>query len=336
MRGNRIRIVIQRAQAGPPLRLAAIASTALVGGCNRHQSALVPFGDDAADIRTITLVMVAVGAVIWVAMLALMRHAVRAPEGRLSLATGMRTVMWLGGILPTLLLAALLIYALPAMRPREVGPADLRIAVHGEQFWWRVAYGDDGPAAVVSANEIRLPVGRTVAIDLTGGDVIHSFWIPGLAGKMDMIPGRTNRLVVRATKPGRYRGVCTEFCGLSHALMAFDVVAMAPEAFDTWLAAERRPAAAPDGAGAALFAQAGCGGCHAIRGTDQSGTIGPDLTHFGARATLGAGTLDRTTANTAAFIRDPAAIKPGVRMPAFPQLSQADAVAIARYLDGLK
>jgi cytochrome c oxidase subunit 2 len=241
---------------------------------------------------------------------------------------------------PTILLFALLVAELPAMRPLPVAPADLRIGVEGEQFWWRVTYRPSGRAPVVSANEIRIPVGRTVQFDLDGGDVIHSFWIPGLAGKMDMIPGRTNTLVTRATKPGRYRGVCTEFCGLSHALMAFDVVAMPAPAFDAWLAAEARPAAAMAGGGAhpgaALFARYGCGGCHAIRGTTQGGMIGPDLTRFGARATLAAGVLPMTTANIAGFIRHPERTKPGVRMPAFPQMTDAEAIRIARYLEGLK
>jgi cytochrome c oxidase subunit 2 len=141
-----------------------------------------------------------------------------------------------------------------------------------------------------SANEIRVPVGRTVVLELMAEDVIHSFWIPGLAGNMDMIPGRTNRLVVKAEKPGRYRGVCAEFCGLSHALMAFDVIAMEPAAFDRWLADARAVVPLPAIAtpGCALFDAQGCGACHTIRGTPHVGTIGPDLSRFGERLTLGA------------------------------------------------
>jgi cytochrome c oxidase subunit 2 len=270
-----------------------------------------------------------------------MRHAVRARAGALTHDRGMRLVLWLGGVVPTVVLLSLLVWSLPYMKPRPVGPADLVIAVEGEQFWWRIVYRPSGAAAVESANEVRIPVGRTVAFRLTAADVVHSFWIPGLAGKMDMIPGRTNTLVVRADRAGRYRGQCAEFCGLSHALMAMDVVAMEPGAFDAWLARQRRPAAAPgsDGdAGAALFAANGCNGCHAIRGTAAAtaGAIGPDLTHFGARTTLAAGILPMTTANVAAFVKRPQATKPGVRMPAFPQLSDDEAIAIARYLRGLR
>ncbi len=307
----------------------------LLAGCNTHQSTLAPFGADAADIRYLFLIMLGGALVIAIAVALLMRHAVRAPEGELTHAGGMRLVLWLGGIVPTVVLLGLLVYSLPYMKPRPVGPADLAIAVEGEQFWWRVVYRPAGAAPVETANEVRIPVGRTVAFRLSAADVVHSFWIPGLGGKMDMIPGRTNTLVVRADKPGRYRGQCAEFCGLSHALMALDVVAMPPAAFDAWLADQRRLATA-SGEGAALFAANGCNACHAIRGTSATGRIGPDLTHFGARPTLAAGILPMTTANVAAFIRHPQATKPGVRMPAFPQLSQGEATAIARYLQGLK
>ena len=316
--------------------LAAGAATLSLAACNQHQSTLSPFGEQADQVRSIAIVLV-VGSVILAAGLALlMRHAMRAPEGRLTHKGGMKLVLWLGGIGPSILLLALLLYALPAMRPRPVADADLRIGVDGEQFWWRVRYAPPGGAVVEAANELRLPVGRTVELSLRSPDVIHSFWVPGLAGKMDMIPGRTNRLVVRATKAGTYRGVCAEFCGLGHALMAFDVVAMEPAAFERWLAAQARPATVTASPGARLFASYGCTGCHSVRGVGPVAKIGPDLTHFGSRATLAAGILPMTHANTAGFVRDPGKTKPGVRMPAFPQMSAAEADQIASYLQGLK
>ena len=309
-----------------------------LAACNRHQSALAPFGMEAASTRTLTIVLLVGAVVIGGAVAALMQHAIRTPGERLTHRQGMRIVLWLGAIVPTVVLFALLIASLPLMRPAAVSDGDLRIAVEGEQFWWRVRYAPPGAPAVTTANEIRVPIGRTTVFELGGGDVIHSFWIPGLAGKMDMIPGRTNTLVTRPTKAGRYRGVCTEFCGLSHALMAFDVVAMEPAAFNAWLAAQRRPAEPAPGTseGAALFARYGCTGCHSIRGAGPDSAIGPDLTHFGSRATLAAGVLPMTTTNVAGFIRDPGKTKPGVRMPAFPHMTEADAVAIARYLEGLQ
>jgi cytochrome c oxidase subunit 2 len=268
--------------------------------------------------------------VVWLAI-----HAARAPAGQLDFRAAMRVILWLGAIGPTVLLTALLVFSLPKMRTLPVAEGDLRIAVDGEQFWWRVRYRPPGGAPVETANEIRIPVGRTVAFELRSPDVIHSFWIPGLAGKVDMIPGRTNELVVRATEAGSFRGVCAEFCGLSHARMAFDVIAMPPDAFDAWLQTATGTAAPGSPAGRRLFEAYGCGGCHTVRGHVEESRIGPDLTHFGQRRSLGAGALPMTTAAIAAFVRDPAASKPGALMPAFPMMPLTDAQAIAHYLAAL-
>lgn len=325
-----------RAGTSTSRSIAALGAPIALAGCNRRQSALAPFGEDAARIETMTIVMVAGAVAIALAMAGLMLWAMRAPEGRLGLRGGERLILGLGGAVPAALLLALLAYSLPAMRPRAVAAGDLAVTVEGEQFWWRVRYAPPGAAPVTTANEVRLPVGRTVLFRLRGGDVIHSFWIPGLAGKMDMIPGRETMLAVRATEPGVFRGQCAEFCGLSHALMAFDVVAMPPAAFDAWLAGERRDARAAADPGAALFARHGCGGCHTVRGTGAAGGIGPDLTHIGARRSIAAGTLAPGEANLAAFIRHPERFKPGALMPAFPHIAEADARLIARYLGGLR
>ncbi len=272
------------------------------------------------------------GAVIIAAAVgALMVVAQRSREGAITHQQGMRLVLWAGGVVPTVVLLALLIATLPAMRPIAVKPDDLRITVTGEQFWWRVRYQPAGQAAIDDANELRVPVGRDVELLLEAGDVLHSFWVPGLAGKLDMVPGRTNKLVVHATRAGRFRGQCAEFCGLSHALMAFDVVAMEPAAFDAWLAARRTPAPV-GGEGARLFAANGCGGCHMVAGLSDA-TIGPDLTHIGSRASLGAGMQKRTHANLVRFIKEAPLVKPGARMPAYPQLTNEDAATIARWLE---
>jgi cytochrome c oxidase subunit 2 len=248
----------------------------------------------------------------------------------------MRLILSLGAVFPTLTLAALLGYSLPTMRPLSTTADDLRIAVDGEQFWWRVRYRLPSSATVETANEIRIPVGRTVTFELAATDVVHSFWIPGLAGKMDMIPGRTNELVVRATRAGVFRGTCAEFCGLSHALMAFDVIAMAPAAFDAWLAQIARRAADVNLPGRQLFSEYGCAGCHVIRGHSPGTPIGPDLTHFGSRRSFGAGVLPMTIDEVGAFVRDPSSRKSGVRMPAFAEMSPDDAHAIATYLVELR
>ena len=313
----------------------------MLAGCNAHQSALAPFGQEARETLWLTIILVVAATLLFAGVIAVYIRAVTAPEGRLDHRGGMRVVLWMGAIGPTILLTVLLLFALPAMRPLPSEPEDLRIRVEGEQFWWRVAYDDGKAAPLVTANEVRIPVGRTVAFDLAATDVIHSFWIPGLAGKMDMIPGRTNRLVVKAEKAGRYRGACTEFCGLSHALMAFDVIAMDAAEFDGWLANARAAASGSEIAraghpGAAVFDRYGCGACHAIGGTGHNGRIGPDLTRYGDRLSLGAGTLEPTLANTAAFIRESGAFKPGSRMPSYKGMPEDDARAVAAYLESLK
>ncbi|GGE71571.1 cytochrome c oxidase subunit II [Sphingomonas prati] len=337
------------------LRLAALPVTLLLSGCAGVQSAMSPFGVEAAATARLTWVMVAGAVLISVAVAALVVRAVRAPEGSLSHSGGMSLILWAGAIGPTIILFGLLITALPMMRQLPVAPNDLTIAVGGEQFWWRVQYRPTGAPPVEDANLVRVPVGRTVRILLTSPDVIHSFWVPGLAGKVDMIPGRTNTLVVRATKAGTYRGQCTEFCGLAHAKMAFDVVAMEPRAFDAWLVQARTPTrlSSPAQAGAltpplhpgpglrrgtegaapsgqALYTSYGCAGCHAIRGA--GGRIGPDLTLLPQRRSLAAATLPLNPATLAAFIRNPQSVKAGVLMPRFAEMSDAEARAIAAYL----
>lgn len=305
-----------------------------------RQSAFSTFGSEAAAMRDLTILMTVGGLLVLVIVAALFAIAIRSRRDAIGHRGGMRLVLWAGAVVPTVLLAALLIGTLPVMRPIPAGSDALLVDVSGEQFWWRVGYRAPDGSAIPAANEVRVPVGRTIDFRLSAGDVIHSFWIPGLAGKVDMIPGRTNRLVARATKVGRYRGQCAEFCGLSHALMAFDVVAMEPAAFDRWLAAQRRPAPAPSDTvaqrGAALFADAGCGGCHAVAGTAAAGRIGPDFSHIAARAALGAGIMPMNEANLIRFIRNAPAVKPGARMPAYTHLAAADIQAIARYLETLK
>ena len=339
---------------GGRMKAAALLATVLaLTGCAGVQSAFSPFGVEAAATARLTGVMAIAAVVIAIAVAALVVQAVRARENALSHAGGMKLILWAGAIGPTILLFALLLWSLPMMRQLPVAPGDLTIAVGGEQFWWRVQYRPAGGRAVEDANLVRVPVGRTVRILLTSPDVIHSFWVPGLAGKVDMIPGRTNTLVVRATKAGTYRGQCTEFCGLAHAKMAFDVVAMEAAAFDAWLAgtADDRALRAPAQAGAlvepfrqgpglrrgtaavagaALYESYGCAGCHAIRGA--GGRIGPDLTLLPERKSLAAATLPLTPAALAGFVKNPLAAKAGVLMPSFPAMTDAESQAIAAYL----
>jgi cytochrome c oxidase subunit II len=235
----------------------------------------------------------------------------------------------------------LLIIAIPTIQvifrtQTQAKPADaLEIVVRGYQWWWEFAYPSLG---VVTANELVLPAGRRVVFSLEGPDVIHSFWVPKLGGKRDVVPGRPNRLVLTPSAPGEFWGQCAEFCGASHANMGMRVVVHAAERFDAWVGEQRAPAVEPSGepatTGKALFAGSACVGCHTVRGV-SAGTLGPDLTHFGSRKTIAAGMLPNTPQNLAAWIRDAPALKPGAKMPAF-ALNEAQATALAAYLLALK
>ncbi|HZB57399.1 MAG TPA: c-type cytochrome, partial [Reyranella sp.] len=244
-----------------------------------------------------------------------------------------------GVVFPTVSLLLLLAYGLSAMGSRT-GPADaaaLRITVVGEQWWWRVIYHLPDGTDIESANELVIPVGERVALSLQTADVIHSFWVPNLAGKVDMIPGRTNRLTLQATEAGVSRGQCAEYCGGAHALMSFHVDARERPAFEEWLRAESRPAVQTDGEGARLFVASGCGACHRIRGlASADGRIGPDLTHVASRRSLAAATLTNDATAFAAWIRDNQHIKPGNRMPPYRVLTDGELRMLAQFLDALQ
>jgi cytochrome c oxidase subunit 2 len=214
--------------------------------------------------------------------------------------------------------------------------AAMRIDVRGEQWWWRVNYRAEG-GDVISANEVRVPVNTPVDFALTSADVIHSFWIPSLGGKVDMVPGRETTLRLTARRPGIYRGQCAEYCGGPHALMAFRVIAMAPAEFDAWLVSQRRDASNTNTAhpGRRLFIASGCGACHSVRGVTE-GVVGPDLTTFAARGSVAIDTLAASRENIARFIREGQHIKPRNLMPEFRVLSQAEAENIADYLASLR
>jgi cytochrome c oxidase subunit 2 len=215
----------------------------------------------------------------------------------------------------------------------------LQVRVTGQQWWWRIQYRDPATGAwIETANELHLPVGRTARIELGSTDVIHSFWAPNVAGKMDVIPGHANVLDLTPRRVGWFRGQCAEFCGLQHAHMAFDVKVETPEAFAAWLAGQARPAATPIDPtlirGMQVVTGAACGLCHAVRGTSAKATPGPDLTHVASRRSIAAGTLPFSRGALQGWIAQPQALKPGTAMPAV-RLSPSDADAVARYLESL-
>lgn len=310
-------------------------------GCAGPQSALVPGGEDAETIAQIFKVMLAGAVVLWFVINGLFYLSRLIHPRTLDTATVNRIVIAGGIVMPVVLLGALLAWGLSILPDHRRSGDGLTIRVTGEQWWWRVEYWPEGAGApVVSANEIRLPVGETVEFELEAKRVIHSFWIPALGGKMDMFPGRVTRLSLHAIRPGTWRGQCTEFCGESHAWMAFQAVAMPAEEFETWLSAEAGGATAPEGdeaaRGAEIFAREGCGACHAIRGTDHAGRVGPDLTHVGSRLSLAAGRLGTAPEDFAAWIARPGSFKPGVAMPGFAHLPPRELADLAAYLGGLE
>lgn len=293
-------------------------------------------------MATLFWTMATGGAAIWAGVLTLALYASRWKRAPVSEEAAGKLILFAGVAFPVTVLAALLAYALwlmPSLRPFAAGErANLRVEVVGRQFWWHVVYHRADGSRVVSANEIRLPVGERVEFSLTSADTIHSFWIPALGGKMDLVPGRVNRLSLRATRAGTYRGQCAEFCGTSHALMAFPVVAMEPAAFDAWLEARSRPSAGVEASqgGRALFLREDCRDCHRVDGTDARGTGGPDLSHVGSRLTIGAGLLENEPETLARFVAHPGSMKSGSRMPSYLDLSDDELERIAAWLKGLQ
>ncbi|HWL63047.1 MAG TPA: c-type cytochrome [Steroidobacteraceae bacterium] len=221
-------------------------------------------------------------------------------------------------------------------------PQPLRIDIVGRRWWWEVRYQDPdaGLRWVTLANELYLPTGRPAQVTLQAEDVIHSFWVPSLAGKVDMIPGRTNRLVLQADEPGVHRGQCAEFCGAQHALMALYVMVVPPAEFDAWLRRQAEPVTLPEDAmlraGHDAFIKAGCAECHAVRGTVAAGDSAPDLTHVGGRRALGAGLLRNHIGTMAGWIADPQMLKPGNLMPQTRTLDGQELRALAQWLGSLQ
>jgi cytochrome c oxidase subunit II len=320
-----------------------VAALVPIGGCGANQSVLNPMGPAATELAHLSWLLFAFGTVVLLIVVIASALAVRGSTAIRATLASPGMVVWGGIAFPIVTLTVLLVYGIWLTRASQARLADaaaIRIEVVGEQWWWRVAYGGPDGATIVSANEIRIPVGRPTLFALKTADVIHSFWVPSLSGKIDMIPGRTTHLRLQADQAGVFRGQCAEYCGGPHALMAFEVVAMPPDAFEAWLQRLREPAAVPVSQtahrGGTLFLAAGCGACHTVRGTPAAGTIGPDLTHLGSRRSVGVDTAAMTEENIAAFIRDGQHIKPGNLMPPFRVFLPDDLAAVSAYLAGLR
>jgi cytochrome c oxidase subunit 2 len=309
------------------------------------QSALDAAGSQAARIEWLWWLMFWVCAFVFAAVMAALALAIK--RGRagssvgttsgtlvrnVAVAVGVSSVMLIG-----LLFASVMTGRAVGTRP---GPEALVIEVTGNQWWWNITYDNPDPSLrVTTANEIHIPVGRPVVITLQSNDVIHSFWVPNLHGKMDLVPGRVNSTWLTADRPGVYRGQCAEYCGVQHAHMALTVIAEPSPVFEQWLAAQRNLAPQPSTPqqvrGLQVFEQGPCAMCHTIAGTHAGARLGPDLTHFASRSTIGAGTAPNTRGYLGGWIADPQHLKPGNRMPPT-ALSAEDLQAVIAYLETLK
>jgi cytochrome c oxidase subunit 2 len=303
-------------------------------------SVLSPASVQASALSEVSWVLIATMAIIFTLVMVLLVLAfVRRGRGQ-----GASSAVWLwgGGVaFPVLVLTVLLLYGTARTAGLDKGVANpgLVVSVTGKLWWWELRYRDPASGRqVTTANELRIPVGRSVQLGLQSDDVVHSFWVPELGGKMDLVPGRVNRLVVTATRPGTYRGQCAEFCGEQHARMALHVVAMPAAEFDSWLGAQAKSTshAEPTQAGRQAFEQHGCAVCHAVDATSTAATLGPNLAHVSSRSHLGAGVLPNDAGAYKRWLVGVQQLKPGALMPSYAQLDAATLDALAAYLESLK
>ena len=331
---------------------AVLAAALVLAGCDGWQSALDARGPQAEDIRDLFALFLAVCALVWLLVMAalawsvLRRRAWMQPAplaidaGRERRSERIVTFLAVATAAAVVVLSSLSFLTGRGLAAMQGRPDALTITLKGHQWWWEIRYDDPQPSRVLTtANEIHVPVGRPVRLLLSSDDVIHSFWVPNLHGKRDLIPGRPSEIWLRADREGIYRGQCAEFCGMQHAHMALLVIAESGAAFEGWREAQLQPAAEPADdetrRGKAVMEGAACLMCHAVRGTAASGQVAPDLTHLASRRSIAAETLPLTRGALGAWIADPQAVKPGNHMPLVP-LPPAEFQALLAYLMVLK
>jgi cytochrome c oxidase subunit 2 len=313
-----------------------------LAGCGTPD-ALNPATNNGSRVFNLFVISMVVSALVFLLVIGLLAYIIihfreGAREEEPSQTSGNRSLEIGWTVAPAIVLTIIFILTMRTMLAvDDPPPADgMQVEVIGHQWWWEYRYQNGD---VVTANELHLPVGQPIQLNITAADVIHSFWVPQIGWKMDAIPNKTNTMTVRFDSPGEFDGACAEYCGTQHAWMRLHVVAQPADQFQAWLQQEAQPAAQP-AAGVALggqqvFLANTCQSCHTIAGTSAKGTVGPDLTHFGSRPTIGTGVVDNTDANLRDWIKDPKSIKPGVLMPGY-TLSQEELTALVSYLEGLK
>jgi cytochrome c oxidase subunit 2 len=336
-----------------PIRSIVLVTVALLGGCSGMQAALDPAGDQAATIGGLWTLMLWICALMYALVLVFLGHSIW--RARHVLATQPLTHggaspaeqplrIALGGWFALIVIGLITLSLGSFFIDRHLSQAQLdnalKIKITAAQWWWKVEYQDATPARrLITANELKLPAGRPALLELHAEDVIHSFWIPNLGGKQDLIPGRVNSLVLTPRREGEYRGQCAEFCGLQHAKMGLDATVMSDSEFTQWRDQQSAAAPAPTTPeqirGHELFMSGPCATCHQIIGTPAAGQTGPDLTHVASRRSIAAGARAYSVAALHDWLRDPQTVKPGNHMPQV-QLSDADLDALTAYLDSLK
>jgi cytochrome c oxidase subunit 2 len=335
-----------------PVLLGVLAAATTAAACHGPQPVFAPGGPEAREIADlgwfVILTFSAVTIVMWVliAWLAVRRPGTLETHAPWNAGSDRRWI-YIGGILvPVVILGLIFVLTLRTMGhfpmgddEAHMGPAQIRVV--GHQWWWEVQY-QIGPVSqhVVTANELHIPAGRPVDIQLETSDVIHSFWVPRLHGKVDLVPGLVNRIRIQADEPGLYRGQCGEYCGPQHAHMILLVRAEPEAEFARWLEHERQPGAQPASAEAArgqtVFTDGPCAACHTVRGTTALGQVGPDLTHLASRAGLAANSLPNTDAYLEAWVTHAQSLKPNAQMPSLTAFTGEDLRALVSYLRGLQ
>ena len=333
-------------------RLVALGAVALVvvalPACGRDSPSILDHhGPEARHVAGVWWLMFGLAAAVYVVVAGLVVIAIlkgrRDPEPTAIVPAGTdgrseSAFIWAGGIVaPVVILAVLAVVTVTTTRDvRRAKAGELQVEVTAKRWWWDVRYPEAG---VATADEVHIPVGRPIDVVLRSDNVVHSFWVPQLAGKLDAVPGQTNHLRFEASQPGTYLGECAEYCGIQHARMGFIVVADAPADFDRWLArrsgAGTGPTSEATAEGQLVFMREACAGCHTIRNTQATGTLGPDLSDFGSRQWIGSVTLPNTRGNLAGWISNSQTIKPGNLMPPI-SLDADELTALVAYLESLK
>jgi cytochrome c oxidase subunit II len=339
---------IRRGSSMPRARAAVGGSIAcaVLAGCDTPMSMFSDASDAAASVSKLGWFMIWLSAAIFALVVALMiagmlRHRARSATDVDLSDKGVGWLVWGGAVFPGVVLIAIFVVSMAAMGRFPARDPVVTIRVVGHQWWWEATYEfPDRSEQFRTANEIHIPVGRPARLLLTSADVIHSFWVPKLQGKLDLIPGDTNDLRIVAKKAGRYFGACAELCGVQHAKMGLVVIADDSAAFTRWAAAQLAPGAAPTDSitalGQRLFVGGPCALCHTVRGTPAAAQVAPDLTHVGSRTTIAAGTLPNTLGNLEGWIANAQSLKPGAKMPTITTYSGPELLAVAKYVASLK